>query len=81
MNTKVKLTREKFLNWYFTDRDDILVTANNMISQLYDTGKYSVDVRELLEGCSELPDYIMENFIDEYNDTIYYVPEEIKLID
>ena len=81
MNTKVKLTKEKFLDWYFSDRDDILITANNMVSQLYDTGKYNVDVRELLEGCSELPDYIMENFTDEYNDTIYYVPEEIKLID
>lgn len=83
MQTKVKLTKERFLDWYFSDNDDILITARNMIKELHSEGKYSVNVRELLDGCSELPDWIMKDYDEEKDwsdEGKYYTPEEIELV-
>ena len=83
MQTKVKLTKERFLDWYFSDNDDILITARNMIKDLNSTGEFSTNVRELLDGCSELPDWIMKDYNEETDwsdESKCYSPEDIELI-
>ena len=80
---KVKLTKENFLDWYFSDRDDILYIGNRIIGELKAEGKANVTTRELLDGCGELPSYIMEGYRDnedEWIDTKYFEPSEIELI-
>jgi len=78
--SKVKLKKQRFLDWYFTEPDDYLIFAKNIISELRTDGKAKTSIRELLDGCGELPNYIMEDHNEEDEDA-YYCPTEIKLID
>lgn len=83
MSTKVKLTKERFLDWYFSDTDDILMTARNMIRDLHSSGEFHTTVQDLLDGCSELPDWIMRDYNEETDwsdEGKYYTPEEIELV-
>lgn len=78
---KIQLETDRFLDWYFSDRDDLLTTANNMLKELYANACYNVTVQDFLDGCSELPDYIMVGNEDiDVCDTKYYSPSEIELI-
>ena len=79
-NKKVKLTKEKFLDWYFSDTDDYDHINNRLFNSLLHYGKFSINVRELLDSCCELPERLMEGYDEENDKDYHYVPCEIELI-
>lgn len=78
---KVKLKKKRFLDWYFSDTDDYIHLAIKILKQLKHEGKSSITIEEIFEGCSELPDYIMENHDEDNEIGAYYYISEIELID
>ncbi len=77
MSKKVKITEKSFLDWYFSDHDDIENFGKNMISELYSTGFIKESVQSLLDRSGYIPGFISEDEDD--NDT-EYDPEDVELI-
>lgn len=76
MNQKIKVKELNFLNWYFSDAEDVLAFARNMINELKSEGFIKESVQSLLDRCKYIPGYISEN----PNDDKEYDPEDVELI-
>lgn len=73
---KIKVKEQAFLDWYFSDLDDILTFGKNMIVELKSQGFVKESVQGLLDRCGYIPGYISEN-PDDNNE---YDPEDVELI-
>lgn len=73
--SKVKLKESAFLDWYFSDQEDIDTFGRNMISELRTVGFVKETVQSLLDRCGYIPGFICEIEHDGEFD-----PEEIELI-
>jgi hypothetical protein len=73
--SKVKLKESAFLDWYFSDREDIMAFGKNMISELHKNGFVKETVQGLLDCCGYIPGYICEGEPEEEFD-----PDDIELI-
>lgn len=81
---KVTLKRKSFIDWYFSDNEDIYIIGNKVANTLQKEGRITITAEELLDGCGELPSYIMEEYRDDddhHAEAKYFVPTEIELID
>ena len=76
MSEKIKVKESDFLNWYFSDRDDILTFGRNMITELQSQGFVKESVQSLLDRCGYIPGHISENPDDDNE----YDPDDVELI-
>jgi hypothetical protein len=74
---KIKVKKIDFLNWYFSDHDDLLMFAKDMLSELQSNGFIKESVQSLLDRCGYVPGYISENA----DDNEEYDSGDIELID
>jgi hypothetical protein len=77
--TKPQVKKADFLNWLFSDPDDVENFGWDIIAEIKKTGKFSITTEELF-NCQE---YISDSIIidgtgDGYED---YSPDECELID
>jgi len=77
MAKKVRVKESRFLDWYFSDHEDIESFGKNMISELYSTGLIKETPQSLLDRCGYIPGFISEH--DEDDDT-EYDPSDVELI-
>lgn len=73
--SKVKVKEFAFLNWYFSDYEDIIAFGRNMISELHTNGFIKETVQGLLDRCGYIPGFICEGEPDGEFD-----PEDVELI-
>jgi len=73
--SKVKLKESAFLDWLFSDQDDINTFGRNMISELRANGFVKETVQNLLDCCGYVPGFICEDEPDGEFD-----PENVELI-
>ena len=76
MSKKIKVKASKFLNWYFSDLDELLEFGREMVSELQSEGYVKETVQGILDRCGYIPGYITENPDDENE----YDPSEIELV-
>ena len=60
MQKKFKLTKEKFINWYFSDSDDISSFGFNAVNELKEFGKVNITIQGLFDSCGYIPQWICE---------------------
>jgi hypothetical protein len=70
----------RFLNWYFSDSDDIKEFGNSMLKQLMTFGIANIDVKQLFDGCALIPEYICEDWDEDWGNEQEYSPEQIEFI-
>ncbi len=82
-NFKNKVTKSAFLNWYFSDADDIKTIRHRVIGGLKDDGTITLSVDELFNEAGYIPQHICE--VDgadkDYLSEDEYHPSEVELID
>jgi hypothetical protein len=76
MSEKIKVKESDFLNWYFSDQDDILTFGRNMITELQSQGFVKESVQSLLDRCGYIPGHLSENPDDDNE----YDPDDVELI-
>jgi hypothetical protein len=74
-----KITRARFLDWYFSSSDDIFSFGLNCIGELKDFGKIEIKVQSLLDYCGYIPSYICIGQDDKDNFDIS--PSDVEFID
>jgi hypothetical protein len=77
---KNKLLASKFIEWYYSDHEDVKILGTSMMHLLLRTGQCSISFQEVFDECGYIPKYICEDNdgIDEYS--IDYNPEDVELI-
>ena len=58
---KAKVNNSKFINWYFTDKDDYMTIAGEIVNQLLFDGSATTTTQELMDSCGYIPKHIVEN--------------------
>ena len=57
---KNKVTKSRFLDWYFTDNKDAEYIGKRLIDALNDKGTFTITVESLFKDCGYIPYYICE---------------------
>jgi hypothetical protein len=82
-NFKNKVTKSAFLNWYFSDADDIKTIGYRVMEGLKADGTITLSVDELFNEAGYIPQHICE--VDgaekDYLSQDEYQPSEVELID
>ena len=80
---KYKLKKERFLDWMFSDRDDIEFWGNYFVNQLREKGTITYTTQNLFEERDELPIWLMVGYedYDYMGEDFVYDMDEIELID
>ena len=75
-----KVTKSRFLEWYFADSDDVKQFGSRCIYMMQREGFVNISVEILFEECEYIPAHICEeqsdNFIDDYEPN-----EDVELIE
>lgn len=75
-----KVTKSRFLSWYFADSDDEKQFGARCIEKMQMDGYVNISVDILFEECGYIPAFICEgqsnNFIDDYEPN-----EDVELIE
>lgn len=66
----------RFLDWYFSDCDDINDWASNVIAELSYSGKVTLCIQSLFDSCGYIPQYICNDLDGDAE----YTPNQIELI-
>lgn len=74
---KNKLTAQSFLEWYFSDSDDVSTLGYRIIEKLKKNGSFTITTKVLFENCGYIPQHICEDSKggDEYQ------PFEVEFIE
>ena len=80
---KYKLKKERFLEWIFSDRDDIEYWGRRFVKDLTKEHKINFTLQELFEERDELPIWLMVGYedYDYMGEDFVYDMDEIELID
>ena len=77
---KPQVKKEDFLDWYFSDRDDILTLGEDLVAKLIKNGKVSIDIEEVFyNNCGYIP--VTLTNAKGYNEDHEFEPNEVELID
>jgi hypothetical protein len=76
MSEKIKVKESDFLSWYFSDHEDLMAFAKNMITELQSQGFVKESVQSLLDRCGYIPGHLSENPDDDKE----YDPEDVELV-
>jgi hypothetical protein len=76
---KKKILASKFINWFISDKEDLLYWGSRMLEDLKTQGSFSCTVKTLFEGSDNIPSYIIED--DDEDGMIDYSPADLEFID
>jgi len=76
---KRSVTTKEFIEWYFKIEDAKWV-LKELKFNLYNSGKYSLDLYELFEECASIPAHITVGYNHREELGKEYLPTECKLI-
>jgi len=76
---RYNIKKSKFIQYMFSDRDDLYYWAKTWIEYLEEDGKIDITIQDLLDNQCEIPTYLIENYQGE-EDFIDDI-EFIELID
>lgn len=76
---KNKIKESKFLEWYFQNRDDLMIFAESILFELKKYGKSSLTTKKLFDKCGYIPSHICEDtsVITEYDPSEVYFLERV----
>ena len=78
MEKKFKVTKARFIDWYFSDDDTFVDFGSNAVSELKQFGKLNVTIEGLFDTCGYIPKWICEGqSVDEDEDL---EPNQVELI-
>ena len=77
---KKKVNRKKFLNWYFSDKDEYTILGSSIVSELEDDRRVVVTAQSILDSCGYIPAFLVINSKAKDRDK-EYEPNEIELVD
>jgi hypothetical protein len=80
MSKKITLKASKFIDWYFSDEEDLKHVGDKIEYLLKTNGSAYIDVEHLFKEQSELPDWICENVPEEFDGEEYIPTDEIEFI-
>lgn len=72
---KNKVTLTSFINWYFSDSDDVKNLGNRAIENLLTDGFFRISAMDLFNECGYIPQHICEVTGDDE-----YEPNEVEFI-
>ena len=76
MAFKNQVTEQRFLEWYFTDSDDMKYFGARIVNEIIKNGSMSISSRQLFDECAFIPGHIcVNNSEEEYN------PREVVFIE
>jgi len=61
MAKKYKMTNAAFLEWYYSDSDDIKAIGRRAIESLKSNGKFKISSQEILNECGYIPVRLLED--------------------
>jgi len=73
---QVEVTEKNFLDWYFSDYEDVKTFSKDAIESLYYNGVFKITSKELFDSCGYIPEYICENGEEDEE----YDPSELKFV-
>lgn len=77
MNTKLNsVTASKFLDWYFSDSDDVTSFGDRCVEMIQSEGFVNLSARQLFDECGYIPQFICED--SDGNEE--YSPSDIEFI-
>jgi len=77
-----KLKKSRFLDWMFSDFDDIQYWGGYLLEMFRENGKIDYTIEEMLSERDELPMWIMEGkHLDYMDEEMIEDMNEIELID
>ena len=76
---KHKITRSRFLDWFFTDSEDVNLMGANVRAGLRSEGTYTITVQELFDTAGYIPAWITD--YKGKDDDQDFQPEDCELID
>ena len=77
---KYKLKKSRFLDWMFSDSDDIQYWGGYLLNEFKENGKIDYTIDEMLSERDELPRWLMVGYEDS-DDLNIQDMNEIRLID
>ena len=80
MKTLNRVKASKFLDWRFNEAFEIRDFGNAMVEQLETFGTADISVEQLFDGCGYIPQYICEDWDEDWENEQEYSPEDIELI-
>lgn len=76
--TKYPLSESRFLEWYFSDFDEVRDLGYEAMFKLRSDGMFTIITQDLLDRCAEVPTYIFEDTSLQENE--YISNKQITLI-
>lgn len=77
---KGSVTASDFINWYFSDEDDVLNIGREVISNLRTVGNSTIKVKSLFDTCGYIPEHICTMFVN-VDDDYEFEPNDLIFID
>lgn len=77
---KGSITASDFINWYFSDEDDVLNIGREVISALKTEGSSTTTVKSLFDSCGYIPAYkctVYNNVDEDYE----FEPSDLIFVD
>jgi len=79
---KGSVTASSFLEFYFSNEDDVLNIGREIIANLKSAGTHTVTVKSLFDSCGYIPEHICESFNEVHEeDFIEYEPNDLIFVD
>ena len=64
---KYKLKKKRFVDWLFSDSDDIQYWGARLIKELKSEGEFNITLQDMFDERDEIPIHILENY-HEFNE-------------
>jgi hypothetical protein len=77
-DVKFPLKESRFLEWYFSDFDEVRDLGYEAMFKLRSDGMFTIITQDLLDRCAEVPTYIFEDISLQENE--YISNKQITLI-
>ena len=78
---RFKITKKKFIEWMFSDSDDVKYWSKIFIQELRENGKVSTDAKEMLDRQDSLPGWLFESQMTKEEINNDMVNEDIDIHD
>jgi len=59
---KYKIELEVFLNWYFSDKSDIMIFGNGCFSKLKSHGIFTITAADIFNSSEYIPTFLINNY-------------------
>jgi hypothetical protein len=60
-DAKSQLKESRFLEWYFSDSDEVRDLGYQAMFKLREQGSFTITSQDLLDRCADVPTYIFED--------------------